>query len=94
MAQPREAIAGVSQHQWCAVAVLYIGAMNDGVNQKAVCIGDDVTLAALHFLARIIATNTAAFGRFDALAVDHSGARRALAALRYPKSARKAALCS
>jgi hypothetical protein len=48
------------------------------------CIGDDMTLSALHFLARIIATNAATSGRFDALAVNHSSTEGAFIALRYP----------
>ena len=58
--------------------------MKDGMNQKAACIGDDATLAALHFLARIMATNTPAFGRFGALAVNHSSTGGAFTALRHP----------
>ncbi len=84
MAQPREAIADVLEHHWRAVAVLYIVAVDKGVNQKAVRIGDDMALSSFHFLARIIAAYAAAFGGFDALAVDHSSAGRAFAALRYP----------
>jgi hypothetical protein len=38
---------------------------NDGVNQKAICIGDDMTLSTFHLLARIITAHPAAFGGFD-----------------------------
>ena len=47
--------------------------MDDGVNQKAVCVGDDMALFALNFLACIITPNTAAFRCFNGLTVDYSG---------------------
>ncbi len=74
MARPREAITDVAEHHRRAVAVLYIGAVDNGVHQTAVSIGDDMALAPLHFLARVIAAHTAALRRFDRLAVNHSGA--------------------
>jgi hypothetical protein len=68
MAQPREAMAGVSQHHRRAIAVRYVRTMENGMSQKAICIGDDMTFSALHVLACIIAPHGATFGRFDASA--------------------------
>ena len=67
-----------------AVAVLDIGCVHDQADQQAECIGDDVTLAALDLLARVIAPNTTAFRGFHALAVDHPGARAGLASFQLP----------
>ena len=46
MAQPREAVTNVFYHHWRAVPVLNVGAVDDGVNQKAVGVGDDMALSA------------------------------------------------
>ena len=43
------------------------------MDQLALGIGEDVALATLGFLARIITGRPAAFRGFHALAVDHSG---------------------
>ncbi len=61
-----------------------IGCVHDQADQQAECIGDDVTLAALDLLARVIAPNTTAFRGFHALAVDHPGARAGLASFQLP----------
>ena len=57
---------------------------DDGMHQEAVRVGDDVTFAAFGFLACIIASYPAAFGRFDRLTVDHTSTGRGLTALRNP----------
>jgi hypothetical protein len=58
----------------CAVAVLDIGGVNDGSDQQALRVGDDMALSALDLLARIKAPRPAAFRGFHALAVDHARA--------------------
>ena len=74
MAQPREALDGLCQHQRSAVTVLDVGGVDYGMDEIAVGVGQDVALAALGLLARIITPWPAAFRGFDALTVDHSGA--------------------
>ena len=61
------------EHIGCAVAVLDIGGVDDGSDQKALRVGDDMALSALDLFTRIIAPWPATFRGFDALAVDHTG---------------------
>jgi len=70
------------QQRHRAMNVLDIGRVDLHGKQRAVRIGDDVTLASLHLLARIKPAWTAAFCRFHTLTVDDSGGRRALASCR------------
>ena len=72
MMQPRTAIADVFYHQWRVVSFLDAGAVNNGINQRAIHAGDDMALAAFHFLARIISPYPATFRCFDRLAIDHA----------------------
>jgi hypothetical protein len=44
-----------SHDEYAAVAILNVGGMNDGMNQQALRIDENVALLALDFLARIIA---------------------------------------
>src|SRR3546814_5055350 len=53
--------------QTCALPILY---------QIALGVGEDVALAALDLLARVIAARAATFSRFHALAIDHAGTGR------------------
>ena len=76
MAQPWEAVADAGKHIEGAIAVLDVGGMDHGTDQKSLRIGDDMALAALGLLDRIIAARPNAFGGFDALAVDHASAGR------------------
>ncbi len=73
MAQPGKAVADGLQQLGRAVAVLDIGAMDDQCDQKAQGVGDDMALAALDLLAGVKATDSAAFGGLDRLAVDRAG---------------------
>ena len=73
MAQPREAFDDLGQHQRCSVTVLDVGSVDNCMDEVSVGVGQDVALAALHLLASVIALWPAAFGGFDALAVDHPG---------------------
>ena len=54
MPQPWETVADARQHIGRAVAILDVGSVNDGTNQKALGIGQDMALASLDFLACII----------------------------------------
>jgi hypothetical protein len=84
VAQPGEAGADLGQDVGRAVAILDIGRMDQGGDQQTAGVGEDVALAALDLLARVIPARPAAFSGFDALAVNHSGARRGLAPRRLP----------
>ena len=83
--EPLETGADICPDQRSAVSVLYIGSIDNDMDQIAIGIGDDMALAALDLLARIIAPYSAAFRGLDALAVDHTGAGRGLAVLRNPR---------
>lgn len=76
-----EAGADIGEHQRRAVTVLYIGSMDNGMDQIAIGISDDMALATLHLLTRIIAAYPATLGGFNRLAVDHTGTGRGFAAL-------------
>ena len=79
IAQPREAADDRSEYQRRTIAVLDVGGVDHGVDQIALGVGHNAALAALDFLARILAPRPPAFGGFHALAVDHSGAGRGFA---------------
>ena len=69
--EPREAVDDRREHQRGTVPVLDIGAVDDGVDEGAAGIGEDMALATLDLLARIIVPNPAALCGFNALTVDH-----------------------
>lgn len=75
MPQSRIEIADRSEHQTRAVAILNAGRMHGDANQVALRICNNVALATFDLLARIIATQPAAFGRFHRLAVNDPGRR-------------------
>lgn len=79
MTQLGEAVADCLDEVDCAVTVLDAGGMNRHEQHQPQCIGDYVTLAPHDLLARVIAAHSAAFGGFDALAVDHPCAWAGLA---------------
>ena len=62
------------------VAVLDAGGVDDGAQQEAERIHQQVPLAAVDLLVGVEAARAAAFGRLDRLAVDNSGGRLGLAA--------------
>ena len=68
-----------------AIAVLDIGAVDDQTDQQTQRIGDDMALAPVDLLARVIAPKTTAFSGFHALAVDHARRRAGLAALEFAR---------
>ena len=69
---------GLRDYDGCPVAVLDVCGMGDQPQQVSVCVGYDMTLTPLCFLARIIATRAAALGRLDRLAVDDPSGGRGL----------------
>jgi hypothetical protein len=81
VSQPREAVDDLGEQQRRAIAVLDVGGVDQGVDQIALGIGQDVALATLDLLARVITARPAGFRGFDALAVDHARAGRSLAAM-------------
>jgi hypothetical protein len=83
--RPREVTASFSQYRRRAIKVLCIGALDNSMNQKAICIGHDMTLSTVHFLAHIIAAHAFTLGHFDRLAVDHSSTLGAFLTDRYPR---------
>lgn len=81
MAQPGEAVDDFGEQQRCPITVLDIGRVDYGMDQIALGVGQDMPLAALDLLARIIAARTAALGGLDALAIDDAGAGRGFTAM-------------
>lgn len=74
MAQPGESPHDFCQHQRRAIAVLDVSSVDHGVDQIALGVCQNMALAALELLTRVLAPRPAAFRGFDALAIDHSGA--------------------
>src|SRR5580692_1901977 len=74
--------ADIFQQRYRGVIVLDIGRVHLHGKQRTGRIGDDVTLASLHPLARIKPAWTATFCGFHALAVDDPSRRSALASFR------------
>src|SRR6266436_4243864 len=69
--------------QWDgAVAVLHIGGLHEYRKQRALRVGHDVALAALHFLSNVKAAWTATFRGLHGLTVDDAGRRRGFASNR------------
>ena len=58
--------------------------MNHEADHQPERVDNDMALAALDLLARIIASDAAAFRGFDALAVDHTRRWRSLAPIQFP----------
>lgn len=71
--QPREGFNDFGQHQRCPVAVLDVGGVDEGMDEIALGVGEDMALASFDLLAGVISPRTAGFRGFDALAVDHTG---------------------
>ena len=83
VAQPRELGDDACEHKRRAVAILDIGGVDHRMDQIALGVGEDMALASLGLLARVIAPWPATFRGFDALTVDHPGAGRSLTANRF-----------
>jgi hypothetical protein len=62
--QPREAFPHGLEDIDGTVAVLDVGGVDEDEDEKAAGVGQDMTLAALDLLARIIAARTATFRGF------------------------------
>src|SRR4030095_9902567 len=70
MTQPWKQVVDSSDDQPGTVTILDVGRVNRDTDQQAGGVGDDVALAALALLGRIVAARPAAFGGLDRLAVD------------------------
>src|SRR6201993_3066031 len=79
VAQPGKGAAHGGEQQRCAVAILDVGRMHDGGDEKPRRVGQQMALASLDLLAGIVATRTAGFGRLHRLTVDDAGRRARLA---------------
>src|SRR5438874_13293528 len=55
VAQPRVEVADLLEHEDRAIAVLHVGLVHHQPDHVARCVGHDVMLAALDFLARVVA---------------------------------------
>lgn len=75
MSERGEALHGVGDDTWRAIAILNVGGVRDRAQHIAFGIGEDMTLAALDLLAGIIAAWSAAFRGFHALAVNNARCR-------------------
>ena len=73
------------EHVGRPIPILNTGMMNDGTDEVADCIGDDVALAALDLLSGIEPARPAGFGGLDRLAVDHASCRRSLSSGYFPR---------
>lgn len=72
MAQSGVEAADRSKDERSSVPILDVGGMHEEADQIALRVGDDVALASLDLLARIVAARPAAFRGFHRLAVDVS----------------------
>jgi hypothetical protein len=85
VAQPRKRSPDGGEHLRSRVTILNIGSMDDQRDHQSERVGHDVALAALDFLARVIAANSAAFRGLNALAVDHACGWTGIAPLQLPR---------
>src|SRR5262245_52625261 len=76
VAQVREAAPERAQQWHGTVDVLHVGRMHQQGDERAFCVGDDVTLASVDAFGGIKPAWTAAFRRLHTLAVDNSRRRR------------------
>src|ERR1043165_1302163 len=79
IAQARKALSERSQQRDGAMIVLNVGRMHQQRDERALCVGDDVTLAPLDTLGGVKPAWATAFCRLHALAVDDPGGRRRVA---------------
>ena len=79
VAQPWEALADRLDEIDSPVTILNAGSVDGDEQHQSEGIGDDVAFAAHDLFARIVAPWAAAFGRLDALTIDHRGAWAGLA---------------
>ena len=84
---PQPGIQGFDgfEHVGRPIPILYAGMMNDGADEVADCIRDDVALAPLDLLSGIEPTRPAGFGGLDRLTVDHTGCGRRPASGHFPR---------
>ena len=72
MPQPWEAKACCLHSIHSPVTILDVGGVDDNAGQKAGGVGGDVALATFDLLTRVISANSAAFGGFYNLIVNHA----------------------
>jgi hypothetical protein len=65
MPQPRMEISDLGQDQWCAIAILDVGFMDNSGDQQAVGVGEHVALTALDLLAGVVTARTGGLGGLD-----------------------------
>jgi len=75
MRQRGEALARKGDDVRRAIPILNIGGMRDGPQHVALRVGEDMPLATLDLLARIIAARPATFRGFHTLTVNHTRCR-------------------
>lgn len=76
--QPVKPLEDTAQDDKISIAILNISGMDDGVNHIVLDVGRDVSLSPFALSSGVVASRPATFHGFDALAVDHTGARRGL----------------
>lgn len=83
--QPREGLADAGKDIRRTVAILDIGGVNDGPDQQALRVSNDVALATFDLLARVKAPWAATFCRFHTLAIDDTRAGRSFPTYRFTR---------
>ena len=77
----------VAMTECAAVPILNVSGMNDGMNQQALCIDENMPLLALDLLSRIVARpinrKPPFFSAFDALTIDDGGGGTGLPSPRF-----------
>ena len=84
MAKPRPSLHGGLEDLCGTIAILDRCAVDDQADQEPAGIGHDLALATVDLLTGIEASDAAAFGGLDGLAVDDAGGRACLPALLLP----------
>ncbi len=74
--QPWKAVADFVEHEGRAIAILYLGRLNDDAHRRAFGIDERVDLAAVHFLAGVVACNAVVTAPFFADFSDWLSMRR------------------
>ena len=87
--QPWKASADFVEHEGRAIAILYPGRMDDNAHRQAFGINERVNLAALHFLAGVIAYSAVVTAPFSADFKDWLSMTAAVGLASRPRSSRK-----
>lgn len=70
MTQPLEAVPDAGEHFGHAVAILNIGSVDNGTDEEALGVRQDLALPAVDLLARVIAPWPSGFRDLDALGLE------------------------